>query len=35
MAEDPTKALISIRNDRGTKYGTYLEVYNELKSGLQ
>ncbi|MCB0660327.1 MAG: biopolymer transporter ExbD [Saprospiraceae bacterium] len=32
MAEDPTKALISIRNDRGTKYGTYLEVYNELKA---
>ncbi|MEZ4910692.1 MAG: biopolymer transporter ExbD [Saprospiraceae bacterium] len=32
MAEEPTKALISIRNDRGTNYGTYLEVYNELKS---
>lgn len=32
MAEAPTKAIISIKNDRGTKYQTYLEVYNELKS---
>ncbi|MFZ1750095.1 MAG: biopolymer transporter ExbD, partial [Saprospiraceae bacterium] len=32
MAESPTKALISIKNDRGTKYSTYLEVYNELKT---
>jgi biopolymer transport protein ExbD len=32
MAESPTKAIISIKNDRGTKYQTYLEVYNELKS---
>jgi biopolymer transport protein ExbD len=32
MAESPTKALISLRNDRGTKYKTYLEVYNELKA---
>ena len=29
-AEKPTKAIISLKNDRGTKYGTYLEVYNEL-----
>jgi len=32
MSEDPAKAIISIKNDRGTKYGTYLEVYNELKA---
>lgn len=32
MAEKPTKAIISLKNDRGTKYGTYLEVYNELKA---
>jgi biopolymer transport protein ExbD len=32
MSESPTKALISIKNDRGTKYQTYLEVYNELKA---
>jgi biopolymer transport protein ExbD len=32
MSESPTKAIISIKNDRGTKYKTYLEVYNELKA---
>ncbi len=32
MAESPTKALISLKNDRGTKYRTYLSVYNELKA---
>jgi biopolymer transport protein ExbD len=32
MAETPTKAIISLKNDRGTKYGTYLRVYNELKA---
>ena len=32
MSEEPTKAIISIKNDRGTKYQTYLEVYNELKA---
>lgn len=31
LAEKPTKAIISLKNDRGTHYGTYLEVYNELK----
>lgn len=31
MAEKPTKAIISLKNDRGTEYGTYLAVYNELK----
>lgn len=32
MSENPTKAIISLKNDRGTKYQMYLEVYNELKS---
>ncbi|MEN0048482.1 MAG: biopolymer transporter ExbD [Bacteroidota bacterium] len=31
LAEKPTKAVISLQNDRGTKYETYIEVYNELK----
>jgi biopolymer transport protein ExbD len=31
-AEMPTKAIISLKNDRGTKYKTYLTVYNELKA---
>ncbi len=31
MAEKPTKAIVSMKNDRGTKYETYLEVYNEIK----
>ncbi len=32
LAEKPTRAIISLKNDRGTSYGTYLEVYNELKA---
>jgi len=32
LAERPTKAIISLKNDRGTEYKTYLEVYNELKA---
>lgn len=32
LAEAPNKAIISLKNDRGTSYGTYLEVYNELKA---
>ena len=32
LAEAPTKAIISLKNDRGTNYETYLEVYNELKA---
>ncbi len=32
LSESPTKAIISLKNDRGTKYETYLEVYNELKA---
>ncbi len=32
MSEKPTKAIISLKNDRGTSYKAYLEVYNELKA---
>jgi len=32
LAEKPTKAIISLKNDRGTEYNTYLNVYNELKA---
>jgi len=31
-AESPTKAIIMLKNDRGTKYKTYLEVLNEVKA---
>ncbi|MEZ5039149.1 MAG: biopolymer transporter ExbD [Saprospiraceae bacterium] len=31
LAEKPTRAIISLKNDRGTQYETYLMVYNELK----
>ena len=31
LSESPKKAVISLKNDRGTNYGTYLEVYNELQ----
>ncbi len=32
MSENPKKAIISLKNDRGTSYGVYLSVYNELKA---
>jgi biopolymer transport protein ExbD len=32
LAESPTKAIISLKNDSGTNYKTYLEVYNELRA---
>jgi len=35
MSEAPNKAIISLKNDRGTKYKTYLEVYNELKAAYR
>jgi len=34
-AEDPKKAIISLKNDRGTKYKTFLTVYNELKAAYR
>ena len=32
LAENPRKAIVSLKNDRGTKYGVYLAVYNEVKA---
>ncbi len=32
LAESPTKAIISLKNDRGTKYKVYIDVLNELKA---
>jgi biopolymer transport protein ExbD len=32
MAISPTKAILSLKNDRGTKYETYIYVYNELRA---
>lgn len=31
LSESPDGAIISLKNDRGTTYETYLKVYNELK----
>jgi biopolymer transport protein ExbD len=31
-AETPKNAIVSLKNDRGTNYKTYLEVYNEVKA---
>jgi len=31
LPDSPKKAIISLQNDRGTKYESYIEVYNELK----
>ncbi|MEO1711941.1 MAG: biopolymer transporter ExbD [Bacteroidota bacterium] len=31
----PNKAVVSIQNDRGTRYETYLEVYNELRAAYR
>ena len=28
----PSKAVVSIQNDRGTEYDTYIDVYNEIKA---
>jgi biopolymer transport protein ExbD len=32
LSESPINAIISLKNDRGTEYETYLTVYNELKA---
>ncbi len=32
LSESPRSAIISLKNDRGTNYKTYLMVYNELKA---
>ena len=31
LSDSPQDAIVSLKNDRGTKYQTYLEVYNEVK----
>jgi len=31
LAENPTKAVISLQNDRSTSYTKYIQVFNELK----
>jgi biopolymer transport protein ExbD len=31
LAESSLKAIVSLKNDRGTSYERYVEVYNELK----
>ncbi|TVR83878.1 MAG: biopolymer transporter ExbD [Saprospirales bacterium] len=30
LSESPQRAVISLKNDRGTSYRTYIEVYNEI-----
>ncbi|MEM9528008.1 MAG: biopolymer transporter ExbD [Bacteroidota bacterium] len=35
MSESPKNAIISLKNDRGTNYETYLAVYNELKGAYE
>lgn len=32
LSETPQDAIVSMKNDRGTKYGVYLDVYNEVKA---
>lgn len=32
LAKSPKNAIVSLQNDRGTSYETYLSVYNELKA---
>lgn len=35
LAESPQKAVISLRNERGTSYKSYLKVYNEIKKAYE
>lgn len=35
MSDNPKKAVISLQNDRGTSYGIYIEVQNELKAAYR
>ncbi len=32
LPSSPNRAVVSIQNDRGTAYASYLEVYNEIKA---
>ena len=31
-SDNPTKAVVSLKNDRATTYDTYIQVYNELRA---
>lgn len=35
MASNPTRALLSLQNDIGTSYGTYFDVYHEIKAAYK
>ncbi|MDX1940961.1 MAG: biopolymer transporter ExbD [Saprospiraceae bacterium] len=35
LPDNPKKAIISLQNDRGTNYETYIAVYNELKAAYR
>ncbi len=35
LASAPNKAIISLKNDRGTQYQDYLLIYNELKAAYR
>lgn len=32
LSDNPDKAVISLKNDRGTSYDTYIQVQNEIKA---
>ena len=32
FAESSDEAIVSFKNDRGTKYETYIEIYNEIQA---
>lgn len=32
LSESPDKAIVSLQNDRGTNYNTYVQVYNEIQA---
>ena len=35
LSDNPQKAIISLQNDRGTEYKTYIRVQNELVTKIQ
>lgn len=35
LAESPSKAVVSLQNDRGTSYDIYIQVQNELKAAYR